>query len=34
MRYGIKHILCEKPLGMTIAETEKMISACKKEGVC
>ncbi len=30
---GKKHILCEKPLGMTTAETEKMISACKAEGV-
>jgi predicted dehydrogenase len=30
---GKKHILCEKPLGMTIEETEKMISVCKKEGV-
>src|ERR1035437_5036420 len=30
---GKKHILCEKPLGMTIADTEKMISICKKEGV-
>jgi predicted dehydrogenase len=30
---GKKHILCEKPLGMTIADTERMISTCKKEGV-
>jgi predicted dehydrogenase len=30
---GKKHILCEKPLGMTPAETEKMISTCKSEGV-
>lgn len=30
---GKKHILCEKPLGMTTAETEKMISSCKAEGV-
>jgi predicted dehydrogenase len=28
-----KHILCEKPLGMTVKEAEKMISVCKKEGV-
>ncbi len=30
---GKKHILCEKPLGMTVAEAEKMIQACKKNGV-
>jgi predicted dehydrogenase len=30
---GKKHVLCEKPLGMTIEETEKMISICKDEGV-
>lgn len=30
---GKKHVLCEKPLGMIPAETEKMISICKKEGV-
>jgi predicted dehydrogenase len=30
---GKKHVLCEKPLGMTTAETEKMISACNAEGV-
>jgi predicted dehydrogenase len=28
-----KHILCEKPLGMTITEAEKMIEICKDEGV-
>ncbi len=28
-----KHILCEKPLGMTIEEAENMIAVCKKEGV-
>ena len=28
-----KHILCEKPLGMTIAEGEEMILACKKANV-
>lgn len=30
---GKKHVLCEKPLGMSIAETEKMISLCREEGV-
>lgn len=30
---GKKHVLCEKPLGMTTAETEKMISVCRSEGV-
>lgn len=30
---GKKHILCEKPLGMTTRETENMISVCKEEGV-
>jgi len=28
-----KHILCEKPLGMTIGQTEQMICACKDAGV-
>jgi predicted dehydrogenase len=28
-----KHVLCEKPLGMTIEEAEKMIQVCKEEGV-
>ncbi|MFC2116508.1 Gfo/Idh/MocA family protein [Bacteroidota bacterium] len=28
-----KHVLCEKPLGMTIAEAENMIRVCKEEGV-
>jgi predicted dehydrogenase len=28
-----KHVLCEKPLGMTIEEAEKMIKVCKDEGV-
>jgi len=28
-----KHVLCEKPLGMTVAEAEKMIRICKEEGV-
>ncbi len=30
---GKKHVLCEKPLGMTTAETEKMISSCNEAGV-
>jgi predicted dehydrogenase len=28
-----KHILCEKPLGMTVEESEKMLSACNKAKV-
>lgn len=28
-----KHILCEKPLGLTVTEAEKMADVCKKEGV-
>jgi len=28
-----KHILCEKPLGMTVAEAEEMIDICKRAGV-
>ncbi len=28
-----KHILCEKPLGMTLSEAEKMIGLCREEGV-
>jgi predicted dehydrogenase len=28
-----KHVLCEKPLGMTVAEAEQMIAACRREGV-
>ncbi|MDT8304124.1 MAG: Gfo/Idh/MocA family oxidoreductase [Sedimentisphaerales bacterium] len=28
-----KHVLCEKPLGMTVAEAEEMIELCKKAGV-
>ena len=28
-----KHVLCEKPLGMTVAEAEEMIEACKQIGV-
>jgi predicted dehydrogenase len=28
-----KHVFCEKPLGMTVEEAEKMIKICKDEGV-
>jgi predicted dehydrogenase len=28
-----KHILCEKPLGMSVAEAEAMIAACEQAGV-
>ena len=28
-----KHVLCEKPLGMDVAEAEKMIKDCEKAGV-
>lgn len=28
-----KHVLCEKPLGLTVAEAEQMADVCKKEGV-
>ena len=27
-----KHVLCEKPLGMTVAEAEQMIAACRPAG--
>jgi len=30
---GVKHVLCEKPLGMTVAETEKMIAVSRKRGI-
>lgn len=30
---GKKHVLCEKPLGMTVSEAEKMIKKCKDNGV-
>lgn len=28
-----KHVLCEKPLGMTVAEAEEMIALCRRMGV-
>ncbi len=28
-----KHILCEKPLGMTVAQAEEMIALCRRQGV-
>jgi len=28
-----KHVLCEKPLGMTVKESEEMIRICNEEGV-
>jgi predicted dehydrogenase len=28
-----RHVLCEKPLGMTVAEAEGMLAACKEAGV-
>ena len=28
---GKKHVLCEKPLGMTVREAEKMVNICKEE---
>lgn len=28
-----KHVLCEKPMGMTVLECEQMIGACEKAGV-
>lgn len=30
---GNKHVLCEKPLGLTIEQAEKMIKTCKEERV-
>jgi predicted dehydrogenase len=30
---GKKHVLCEKPLGMTVKEAEKMIRICADEGI-
>lgn len=28
-----KHVLCEKPLGMTLPEAEEMIDSCRKAGI-
>ncbi|MEK7674527.1 MAG: Gfo/Idh/MocA family oxidoreductase [Verrucomicrobiota bacterium] len=28
-----KHVLCEKPLGLTVADAEALIAACRKAGV-
>ena len=28
-----RHVLCEKPLGMTGAEAEEMVSACRQAGI-
>jgi myo-inositol 2-dehydrogenase / D-chiro-inositol 1-dehydrogenase len=28
-----KHVVCEKPLSMTLAEADEMIDACKRQGV-
>ena len=28
-----KHVVCEKPLCMTLAEADEMIDACKRQGV-
>lgn len=30
---GKKNVLCEKPLGMSVKETENMIAHCKREGI-
>jgi len=30
---GKKHVFCEKPLGMTVDQAEKMIRICEQEGV-
>lgn len=30
---GKKHVFCEKPLGMSVEEAERMIQECKNEGV-
>ncbi len=28
-----KHVLCEKPLGLTVAEAEEMVAACRRAGI-
>ena len=28
-----KHVLCEKPLGMTVGQAEQMIASCKQRGI-
>lgn len=28
-----KHVLCEKPLGLTVKEADKMVRTCKQEGI-
>lgn len=28
-----RHVLCEKPLGLTVAEAERMVDACRRAGV-
>ena len=28
-----KHVLCEKPLGLNVAEAEEMVAACRQAGV-
>lgn len=30
---GKKHVLCEKPLGMTVSEAKEMIRVCEEEGI-
>lgn len=30
---AVKHVLCEKPLGMTVAEAKKMISSCREANI-
>ncbi len=31
--YAGKHVLCEKPLGMTVEEAERMVRLCRERGV-